>query len=58
MDGSRPGSGVRDPRALTYGGYQLVDVTTSGVVCGYGNANRGFASDLDEIEEYLTGATS
>jgi hypothetical protein len=31
----------------TYGGYQLVNVGT-GVDFGYGNANRGYAADLDE----------
>lgn len=47
-------SRARDPRSLTYGGYQLVDLETGGVVFGYGNAGRGYAADLGEVEEYLS----
>jgi hypothetical protein len=47
-------SRARDPRDLTFGGYQLVDVETGGLSFGYGNANRGYAADLDGIEEWLT----
>jgi len=49
-------SRARDPRDLTYGGYQLVDVEHGGVSYGWGNANRGYAADLDDIEHYLTEA--
>jgi len=47
-------SRARDPRDLTYGGYQLVDVEHGGVSFGWGNANRGYAADLDDIEDFLT----
>jgi hypothetical protein len=30
-----------DPRGLTYGGYQLVNLESGGVDFGWGNANRG-----------------
>lgn len=47
-------SRARDPRDLTFGGYQIVDVQTGGVVAGYGNANRGYSLDLDEVEAWLS----
>jgi len=46
-------SRVRDPDALTYGGYQIEDIQTGGVVAGWGNANRGYALDLDEVEVWI-----
>jgi hypothetical protein len=49
-------SHARDPHALTYGGYQVLDIETGGVVFGYGNVNRGFAASLAEIEDFLTSA--
>jgi hypothetical protein len=45
-------SRARDPRSLTYGGYQIVNIQTGGVDAGWGNANRGFAMTLDEVEEW------
>jgi hypothetical protein len=45
-------SRARDPRDITYGGYQLIDIQTS--VAGWGSANRGYALDLDGVEEWLT----
>lgn len=47
-------SRARDPRDLTYGGYQLVNIETGGVDAGFGNAGRGYAFDLDEVEAWLT----
>ena len=47
-------SPARDPRDITYGGYQLCNVETGGADYGWGNANRGYALDLDEVEEILT----
>ena len=41
----------RDPRALDYGAYWLVDLETDGVVRGDSNVG----ATLDEIEAYLTG---
>jgi hypothetical protein len=43
----------RDPRALGYGGYMLVDVATNSVVAGELDSPR--ALTLDEVDEYLTG---
>jgi len=47
-------SGARDPRALTFGGYQLVDLQGNEVHGGEGNVGRGFAASLEEIERFLT----
>jgi hypothetical protein len=46
-------SSARDPNDLTYGGYQIVDVQINGLVAGWGNANRGFGFDLDDVEDWL-----
>lgn len=43
----------RDPRALGYGGYMLVDTSTNVAVAGELDSHR--ALTLDEVEEYLTG---
>jgi len=48
-------SRARDPQALTYGGYQLINLEHGGCDCGWGNAGRGYAATLDDIEEFLTG---
>jgi hypothetical protein len=45
-------SRARDPRDLSYGGYQIVDHQRGGVVAGSGNANRGYALDLDAVEQW------
>ena len=47
-------SRARDPHDLTYGGYQLVDIRRNFVVAGWGNAGRGYALDVDSVEEWLT----
>lgn len=44
----------RDPAALEYGGYMIVDVETGGAVAGTGNAGRGYALSLDDVEEWLS----
>jgi hypothetical protein len=44
----------RDPRAVDYGGYMLVDLQTSGIVVGTGDLGRPHWS-LDDVEDYLTG---
>jgi hypothetical protein len=44
----------RDPRALEYGTYQLVDASTKAVVLAR-DTRRGFGADLDAVEKYLTG---
>ena len=43
----------RDPRALDFGGYMLLDIGTGRVVFGAGEIGRPSAT-LDEIEEYLS----
>jgi hypothetical protein len=50
-------SRARDPRDLTYGGYQLINLESGGVDFGWGNANRGYAASLKDVEEYLTQPT-
>jgi hypothetical protein len=45
-------SRARDPRGLTYGGYQIVDPTTGGIAAGWGNANRGYGLHLDDVERW------
>ena len=45
-------SRARDPRGLTYGGYQIVDPTTGGIAAGWGNANRGYGLRLDDVERW------
>ena len=45
----------RDPRALGFGTYRLVDARTGGVVAA-GTAD-GFGLTLDQVEQHLTGET-
>jgi hypothetical protein len=47
-------SRARDPYSLTYGGYQIVDIHIGGLVAGWGNAERGYALDLDEVEKWVS----
>lgn len=44
----------RDPRALGYGTYQLIDASTKAIVLAR-DTRRGFGADLDDVEKYLTG---
>ena len=44
----------RDPRAIDYGGYKLVDLQTNAVVAGTEGIGRAHWS-LDDVEQYLTG---
>jgi hypothetical protein len=46
-------SRTRDPRDLTFGGYQIVEVQSNGLVAGWGNVQRGFGLDLDDVEDWL-----
>jgi hypothetical protein len=46
-------SRARDPDALTYGGYHIVDVEIGGLVAGWGNAGRGFSFTLNDVEAWL-----
>jgi hypothetical protein len=43
----------RDPRAIDYGGYMVIDVQTNGVVAGA--TPHAYSMDLDGVEEFLTG---
>ena len=43
----------RDPRAIDFGCYALIDHQHGGVVFGVGGTGR-FDATLEEIEEYLT----
>ena len=42
----------RDPYALDYGTYQIVDPDTSGLVAS--GLDSGFGMTLDEVEKWLT----
>ena len=46
-------SRARDPRALDYQGFMLVDLYTNAVVYGVLDS-RGGALDIDEVEAWLT----
>ena len=46
-------SRARDPDGLTYGGYQIVNKETGGVDAGWGNADRGYAFSLRDVEEWI-----
>jgi hypothetical protein len=43
----------RDPRAVDFGGYMLIDITTNRVVLGSGAFP--YQADLDDVEAHLTG---
>ncbi len=45
-------SRLRDPRAIGFGTYQLVNADTNTLAAG--DPNRGFGFTLDEIEKALT----
>jgi hypothetical protein len=47
-------SHARNPENLSFGGYELVDVGTNGVVFGYGNAGYDFNATLEDVAEYLS----
>jgi hypothetical protein len=48
-------SRARDPRDITYGTYQLVDVRYGGAVHADCTAGRGYGLDLDDVEQHLFG---
>jgi len=47
-------SRARDPRALTYGGYQIIDPESGGCVAGWseGGKGPGYTFDLDDVEAW------
>jgi hypothetical protein len=47
-------SRARDDRDITFGGYHIVDTQTGGLVAGWGNANRGYAFDLADVEWWIS----
>ena len=49
-------SQTRDPRALGYGLFALVDADNSIVFGGGGVGPYGYAATLDEVERHLLGA--
>lgn len=49
-------SRARDVNALTYAGYQIADLQTGGLIAGSGNADRGYALDLDDVEAWIRDA--
>ena len=44
----------RDPSALDFGTYGIVDARTNAVVAHGGNVFNGYGLSLDDVEEYLT----
>jgi hypothetical protein len=46
----------RDPNALTFGTYQLVDEFSNTLVLG--DKKRGYGLDLEAVEQYLLGDRS
>jgi hypothetical protein len=46
-------SRARDPNDLTYDGYQITNLDNGDVIAGCGNADRGYALDLDKVEAWL-----
>jgi len=46
-------SRARDPRDLTFGGYQIVDLRTGILVAGLGNIERGYALTLAGVEAWI-----
>jgi hypothetical protein len=51
-------SRARDPRDLTYGGYQIINVQINGLVAGHGHAGRGYALTLDDAEAWYAAEPS
>lgn len=43
----------RDPRAIDYGGYMVIDIQTNGIVAGA--TPYAYTMDLDAVEEFLLG---
>jgi hypothetical protein len=46
-------SRARDPRAITYGGYMIVDHEVGGAAAG--GEGRGYTLDLNDVERWATG---
>ena len=42
----------RDPRAINFGTYMLVDISTNAVVAG--DHERGYGLTLDDVEKWLS----
>jgi hypothetical protein len=45
-------SRARDPRDITFAGYQIADEHNS-LRVGHGNAGRGYAMTLDDVQEWI-----
>lgn len=46
-------SRARDSRDITYGGFQIVDLRTGGVVAGHTAIGRGYGLTLDDVKEWV-----
>ena len=46
-------SAARDPDDITFGGYQIADLEHGGLVAGFGNVQRGYAFDLNDVEAWV-----
>jgi hypothetical protein len=51
-------SRARDPYDITFGGYQIVDNQTNGLVGGHGNAGHGYGFTLDDVQDWVTSMTT
>jgi hypothetical protein len=51
-------SRARDPYDITFGGYQIIDIRTNGLAGGHGNAGRGYAMTLDDVQDWITSMTT
>jgi hypothetical protein len=51
-------SRTRDPYDITFGGYQIVDIQTNGLVGGHGNAGRGYGFNLDDVQDWIKSMTT
>jgi hypothetical protein len=45
-------SRARDPHALSYGGYQIVEPTSNVLVAGDTGSKRGYGLTLEEVAEW------
>lgn len=45
----------RDPRAVDYGSYMIIDPATSACVADFGWDHPTIGNHLDEVEEWLVG---
>jgi hypothetical protein len=51
IDYSKAGRAI--PTPLPMAAIRIVDIRIGGLVAGWGNAERGYAMDLDDVEDWL-----